>query len=167
MLAYLFWHWPRNGHRYEADVIAFHRMLRDAAPAGLIANASYWVESLPWLGVRSVYEDWYLVEGFADLDTLNHAAVAPPLDTVHSRVARAAADGTGGLYEIVRGTPQMDCETASWLSKPRDQSYGQFLAGLPLDICLLQRQLSLGPGPEFCALADLPGLTTAHRSRLC
>ena len=167
MLAYLFWHWPRDGHTYEADLIAFHRALRQHAPVGLIDTASYWVESLPWLAVQSVYEDWYLVDSFAGLETLNRAAVSPPLETAHHHVARATADGTGGLYAVRQGAPDLDVETASWLRKPGGVSYEQFFSTLPAGSCLRQRQLSLGPGREFCARAQLPDATAALRKRLC
>jgi hypothetical protein len=167
MLAYLFWHWPRDGHTYEADLIAFHRALRDHRPEGLLDHASYWVESLPWLSVRSIYEDWYLLDGFAGLDTLNHAAVAPPLTDAHERVARANADGAGGLYALKQGTPALDTPVASWLRKPGGMPYDRFLGGLPPDLCLFQRQLVLGPGLEFCALGPLPGATIVRRRRLC
>ncbi len=167
MLAYVFWHWPRDGHTYEADLTAFHRALRDHRPPGLLDHATYWVERLPWLSVSSIYEDWYLLEGFAALDTLNRAAVAPPLTVAHDRVARAYADGAGGLYALKRGTPLLDAPEASWLRKPGGMSYDRFLSGLPPECCLFQRQLVLGPGPEFCALAPLPNATVACRRRLC
>ena len=167
MLAYVFWHWPRDGHTYEADLIAFHRALRQHRPAGLLDHASYWVESLPWFGVRSIYEDWYLLDGFADLDTLNRAAVAPPLTNAHDRVARAAADGAGGLYALKQGTAVLDTPVVSWLRKPGGMAYDRFFSTIPPGLSLFQRQLVLGPGPEFCALGSLPGATVVCRRRLC
>jgi len=167
MLAYLFWHWPHDGHTYEADLIAFHRALREHRPPGLIDHASYWVESLPWFGVHSIYEDWYLLDGFADLDTLNRAAVAPPLTVDHDRVARAFADGAGALYALRQGTATLDAPVVSWLRKPRGMSYEQFYGGIAPEVCLFRRQLVLGPAPEFCALRSLAGATTVVRRRLC
>ena len=78
VLAYVFWHVPspaspspttRRGSR------AFHDALRADAPAGLGPTATVALGAVPWLGGAAGYEDWYLVEDFAALGTLNAAAV--------------------------------------------------------------------------------------------
>ena len=53
MLAYLFWHRPREGapaEDYEQALETFHRSLAHRPPAGMTAVASYRLGELPWPG---------------------------------------------------------------------------------------------------------------------
>ena len=83
MLAYVFWHWPtaRSGDKeaYEAAQKGFHSRLADLRPEGFVSSWSYELSSAPWLSNTPQYEDWYLLEGSAALDTLNAAAVSPTI----------------------------------------------------------------------------------------
>src|SRR5690348_8342197 len=98
MIAYIFWHRPGPAGpdaAYEAGLRAFHATLAADRPAGLIATAAMRVE-VPWLaGVG--YEDWYLVEGWGDLGTLNDAAVDVAHRGAHDRVAGLAGAGVGAV----------------------------------------------------------------------
>src|ERR1700737_4929278 len=101
MLAYVFWHWPtaRSGDKavYEAAQKGFHSRLAALRPEGFVSSWSYELSSAPWLSSAPQYEDWYLLDGSAALDTLNAAAVSPPIRTEHDAAA-AGAGGMGGLY---------------------------------------------------------------------
>src|SRR5215216_6223646 len=119
MLVYLFWHWPEDARGYADALIAFHRQLTAAGVDGFTASAAYRVAGLPWLPDEGGYEDWYLVRDFADLGTLNEVAVSPAMRAAHDRPAAAAAGGTGGLYAVHTGTPDLDADVVSWLGKPR------------------------------------------------
>ena len=75
VLAYVFWHRPREGapaEDYEQALETFHRSLAHRPPAGMTALASYRLDELPWrhqvatISVRfgsissAGLEDWYL-----------------------------------------------------------------------------------------------------------
>jgi hypothetical protein len=132
VLAYVFWHRPRDRSAlaaYERAELAFHHSLARARPAGLRGTALFRVAELPWLppslaaaaGVPAVeagapaagagyeggheagYEDWYLVEDYTALGILNEAAVSHGHRTVHDDVAHRFGSGAGGLYGLVEG----------------------------------------------------------------
>jgi hypothetical protein len=168
-LAYVFWHWPRagtDGDRYERVLTAFHAGLHAIRPPGFQDSAALRVTGVPWAaaGVPS-YEDWYVLDGFAALATLNDAAVSERAGhkARHDRAA-AAADGTAGLYRLHAGDPALQARTAYWFAKPRGMAYpelDQLLGRVwepapPRPVGLWQRQLVLGPGAEFCLLATEP-----------
>lgn len=163
MVVYLFWHWPEDPTGYEEGLEEFHRRLLGARLPGLRASATYRVGGLPWLGADRGYEDWYLVDGFADLATINQEAVAPGLRPLHDRLARAASGGIGGLYAVHAGAPDLNATAVTWISKPRGTEYADFYAGLPSTPCLLRRQLVLGPAPEFCFFGQLEQGLLARR----
>jgi hypothetical protein len=123
VLAYVFWHRPRDGSEleaYEQAEVAFHRSLARARPAGLRGTAVFRVADLPWLapapelasegaspsqsqGGAVGYEDWYLVEDYTALGVLNEAAVAHGHRTAHDDIARRFGAGAGGLYGLIEG----------------------------------------------------------------
>ncbi|HUH81515.1 MAG TPA: hypothetical protein VLZ06_09325 [Solirubrobacteraceae bacterium] len=128
MLAYLFWHRPREGapaEDYERALETFHRSLARQPPAGMTALASYRLAELPWqapdpavgppeaigpeppeAGLRSpAYEDWYLVEDYTALGVLNEAAAGRGHRSRHDDVAALAGPGAGGLYALLEGEP--------------------------------------------------------------
>ncbi len=79
MLAYVFWHAHSPAVAvadYEARLEAFHAALRADAPAGLGPTLTFALGAVPWLQGGPGYEDWYLVEDFTALGTLNSAAVS-------------------------------------------------------------------------------------------
>ena len=152
MLAYVFWHWPAAGADlagYERRLQAFQDALGDGVPARWFRlDRAPWADAAP----GPVYEDWYLVEGWQALGDLNDRAGSGPRRAPHDAVARAAGQGAGAVYRLVRpGPPLADARGSSWLDKPRYEPYDAFLAGLggAGGRAVWQRQLVLGPAPEF------------------
>ena len=145
MLAYVFWHRPRGGvtsAEYERRLRAFHgRMVGQ--------SASFRVDELPFAAGEG-YEDWYLVEDWAELGALNAAAVSDERRAPHDGVAEIAGDGWGGVYALVRGVAEPPL-TARWVSKPAGDSYEAFLDAVHAPT-VWQRQMVLGPAPEFCVV---------------
>jgi hypothetical protein len=164
MLAYVFWHWPAaTADTYEAALVPFHRALAAAGIPGFRDSLVCRVEGARWLGdVGPAYEDWYRVGDFADLGPLNAGAVSGACAAPHDAAARLAAGGIAGLYRLAagdEGPPAQPC--AAWLSKPAGTSYPAFftaLAGVTgrAGVALWQRQMTLGPTPEFCLLSPQP-----------
>jgi hypothetical protein len=133
MLAYVFWHRPAEdvaAGDYEQRLRAFHATLEGA-------SASFRVQPLPFKLVAG-YEDWYLVEDWAALGVLNDAALAPVRRPEHDAAASASAAGWGAVYRLLRGVPEPP-EAVRWAR-----------ADEPGAITAWQRQLVLGPAPEFC-----------------
>jgi hypothetical protein len=157
MLAYLFWHWPApdaGRDVYVERLVAFHRALRAAPPPGFRGSRVVAIDGAPWVPAETAYEDWYLVDDFAALGALNEAAITAARQAPHDAVARLVAGGAGGVYRRLSpgaGVP----ETVHWMSKPSGESYAAFTARLPAAE-VWQRQLVLGPAPEFCVLGPAP-----------
>jgi hypothetical protein len=156
-LVYLFWHSPHtDGDSYETALAKFQRALVDAAPPGFLGCASYAVDGAPWLR-RPVYEDWYLLDSWAALGTLNDAAVDARRRSSHDAVAAGVAGGAGGVYLLRAGQPGLDAATpALWFDKPQGTSYADFRERLGRVAgeagAVWERQLVLGPAPEYCAV---------------
>ena len=162
MLAYVFWHVPRAEaatREYESLHREFRQALESSAIRGFRGARMFRLGSIPWLGGRSGYEDWYLLDDSAALDVLDAAAITEARQRPHDRVAAQAADGTAGLYGLRLGS-QITPRIAYWLSKPDGMSYAGFessLAALIADgCCLWSRRMVLGPTPEFCLHAPAP-----------
>ncbi|MBA3807093.1 MAG: hypothetical protein H0X28_01665 [Solirubrobacterales bacterium] len=173
MLAYIFWHSPREpraSEEYEQALIAFHRSLARSAPVGMSASAVFRGGALPWLapGTReqaraaASYEDWYLLEDFAALGVLNEAAVGRGHVTRHDAAARGYGTGAGALYGLIEGEPCAasfgEATLAVWVTRPPGspgRGLGELLGdGMqPAHASLWRRHLVLGPAPEFCMLA--------------
>ena len=156
MLAYLFWHRPTpDTGDYERRLAEFHERLRADPPAGFAESVAFRVD-VPWLGQG--YEDWYLVEDWHALGVLNAAAVDAAHRPDHDAVARDAAHGSGGVYALRAGDLAVrDAGAADWSGKPLGEPYPEWESGLtgsrdPGDFALWQRQLVLGPAPEYCLL---------------
>ena len=160
MLAYVFWHWPQAQieHGSYVDHLAeFHRTLAANKPAGFRESVVFRIKNANWLNTDGeAYEEWYLLDDSAAMDPLNEAAVTGVCEEPHNRVAREAADGTGGLYRLRAGSEDLaQARYAVWLSKPNGVSYKDFYAGLePITsqpgVALWGRQMTLGPTTEFC-----------------
>jgi hypothetical protein len=162
VLAYVFWHVPSAAvpaAEYEARLAAFHDGLRAGTPAGLGPTATVALAEVPWLGGAAGYEDWYLVEDFAALGTLNAAAVSGARRAPHDAAAAAARSGVAGLMGHVTG-PLLPAALgwAAWLGKPAGVAYDAFHAQLAAvldgDASAWQRQMTLGPASEYCVLAS-------------
>ena len=164
MIAYVFWHRPRADvelEAYEAATTAFHRSLAHGRPAGLREVASFRLAEIPWLSGVAGYEDWYVVEDFAALGVLNEAAVGRGHRTPHDHAARLYGDGSAGLYALLEGSACVDSGLAVWVTHPAGSpapAIGELLGdGMdPARSSLWQRQLVLGPAPEFCLLSPHP-----------
>jgi hypothetical protein len=167
MLAYLFWHEPHadvDPDRYVARLNAFHRALADAPPPAFVRSWSVRLDVPAWDGGPS-FEDWYLVEDWAALGTLNEAAVRTPREDAHDAIAALATDGAGGLYALQHGTLDGPAPWAGWVTKPPGAPYDTFEPELRAAVdaaggAVLRRQMVLGPAPEYAVLApgapDLP-----------
>jgi hypothetical protein len=170
VLAYVFWHQPGQG--IDSDVYAraaerFHRSLAHTPPAGLRGSALYRAAELPWLGVQTGYEDWYLLDDFCAVGVLNEAAVAHGHRSAHDEVASRFGIGAGGMYGLLEGHPDLHCRQVVWVSRPpgsRPAALGELLGdGMePAHASLWRRQLVLGPAPEYCLLAAEPSAGVAH-----
>lgn len=174
MIAYVFWHWKKSevpAQEYERRQRDFHAALAASPPAGFISSYCASIPGLPWtesasaydaLGERVLaYEDWYLVEGFGALGSLNEGAVSGSRLKPHDAAAAAAEDGAGALYALRHGEALSARKHASWFSKPSGMSYGDCFAQLLQPIVyaggtLWVRQMALGPAHELCVLSEKP-----------
>jgi hypothetical protein len=179
VLAYVFWHRPREDadlDAYEEAQLAFHRSLARARPVGMRCSALFKLDEVPWAvhradtealdSGRPGYEDWYLLDDFAALGVLNEAAVGRGHRSTHDDAARRYGGGAGALYTLLEGgrsdvgalaTPLAEANVAIWVARPagaRRRELGELLGdGMdPEHASLWRRQLVLGPAPEFCLL---------------
>ena len=161
MLAYVFWHWPQatiDREAYVEHLLDFQRTLAANKPPGFRESMVYRIRGANWLNTDAeVYEEWYLLDDSGAMDRLNDAAVSGACEEPHNRVAREAADGTGGLYRL-RAGDLGEARFATWLSKPSGVSYKEFYESLlPIaGITLWGRQMTLGPTTEFCVHSSTP-----------
>jgi hypothetical protein len=161
MLAYFFWHWPAATDAYERDLIAFHRTLAADPPPGFLGSSVARLPAALWLPEGGGYEDRYLLADFAALGALNEAAVSGQRRAPHDAVAARAAGGAGGLYRLRAGRADgIFRPYRAWTAKPAGTSYAEFdefLRPLVTEGTLVwQRQLTLGPTPEFCIETAAP-----------
>ena len=164
VLAYVFWHTPDSVDgisTYEASLATFHRSLDPADISGFRGSQAFLVHGAPWVSSPVVYEDWYFVDDFTALGALNEAAVSGPRRRPHDNVAGMAGEGMAGVYALCRGAAQLsDAQRAVWFDKTAGMSYGDFLDRCGEGISLWQRQMVLGPTPEFCSVDDDEDLPT-------
>jgi hypothetical protein len=159
MLAYVFWHWRSptvEKTDYQKHIIDFQETLGTHKPGGFQYSTVFEIEHVPWSeGGGEVYEEWYVLDNSAALDALNEAAVTGPCKEHHNRVARNAAGGIAGLYGLYAGTSGLaTARIALWFSKPSGMTYENFHGILQPEVqqaagSLWQRQMTLGPTPEF------------------
>jgi hypothetical protein len=160
MLAYVFWHWRYPSVEktsYQKRIIDFQETLNTHKPSGFLYSAVFEIEHVPWAGGEGeAYEEWYVLDNSAALDVLNEAAVTGPCKEPHNQIAIYAAGGTGGLYRFSSGKPDLaTARVALWFAKPAEMTYENFYALLQPEMqqssgSLWQRQMTLGPTPEFC-----------------
>lgn len=159
MLAYVFWHWPKQGTSragYLSRLESFHSLLVGDPPRGYQGSRVFAVEGVPGVPQRGeMFEDWYFVDDFTALGTLNEAAVGAAILSTHDAAAELAAGGMAGIYR--RRASGISRETRShavWLSKPAGISHAGFITGFSPEVEVWQRQMVLGPTPEYCALVS-------------
>jgi hypothetical protein len=162
MLAYVFRHWPSLGldrTDYEATHLEFQRSIANESPAGFHRSFVFRLVKASWIAATGpIYEDWYLVENFAALESLNEGAVSGKNRAPHDSIAQRASGGSGALYRLRAGEPHFaKARMALWFSKPRGLPYHEFYAGVPREALdsgggLWERQMVLGPSPECCLL---------------
>jgi hypothetical protein len=130
MLAYLFWHEPAPGvdaDRYVALLRDFHATLHAAPPPAFVRSWSVRLDAAPWDGgPAQPFEDWYLVDDWAALGTLNEAAVRAPRGPAHDAIKVLATNGAGGLYALLHGTLAGPPAWAGWVTKPAGAPYAEF-----------------------------------------
>ena len=161
-IAFVFWHRPAPTTAptvYEAGLAAFHRSLEEHAPPGFRGSQSYRISRNPF-GAEPpgapVYVDWYLLDGWESLGHLNREAVRPPHGDAHDVVAARSAHGVGSIYAWKSGNPELgSVRFESWGEKAqgvRTPDHVRALASGPPRNggSIWQRQLALGPAPEFC-----------------
>jgi hypothetical protein len=166
MLAYVFWHWPQpeiDRGVYEEHLREFHQTLAANKSSGFQQSVVFRIRGASWLNTSDeAYEEWYLLDDSAAMDPLNVAAVSGACEEPHNRVAREAADGTGGLYRLRDGVEDLgQAKFAIWLSKPAGVSYKTFYADVQSlisqpGVALWGRQMTLGPTTEFCIHSQTP-----------
>src|ERR1044071_6873387 len=166
MFAYVFWHWPQpsiDRGAYEDHLREFQQTLAANKSSGFRESVVFRIRGASWLSTNDeVYEEWYLLDDSAAMDPLNEAAVSGACEEPHNRVAREAADGTGGLYRLREGVESLDqAKFALWLSKPAGVSYKNFYSDLQSltsqsGVALWGRQMTLGPTTDFCIHSQNP-----------
>ena len=149
MLAYLFWHRPApDAAEYERRLAGFHERLRADPPPGFVKSVVFAVD-VPWMGQS--YEDWYVVEDWTALGVLNASAVDSSHRPEHDAVARDAAKGAGGVFRFLEGELALeDVGAAGWSARRPEVPEG-------VPYALWQRQMVLGPAPEWCLLTHTQG----------
>lgn len=153
MLAYVFAHRPTAGvdiGEYTERLVVFHRALAHASPAGF---ATSWVWHLQSGPLGEAFEDWYLLQDWAALGTLNHAAINGNSRPPHNAIAPLAGPGIGAIYALAHGQPDTAARYRTRINKPTGMSYQNLLSQLreaaETNGALWQRQLVLGPDTEF------------------
>lgn len=155
MLAYVFWHRPQPGTdtvAYEDALCGLHASLAASPPPGFHGSASFGRAELPFF---DGYEDWYLVEDWTALGTLNAEAIAAPHLVPHDAVAHRAAAGAGAVFLLTGGTPEF--------AAVRFAAYGD--EPVTGDVTW-RRQLVLGPAPQYVAHAAAAAEGGAFRRKV-
>lgn len=144
MLAYVFWHQAATPDGYEERLRAFHASLP-------VPSAGFRLGRLPFRDEPG-YEDWYLVDTWADLGELAQLAVR---NAGHDPVAAASAAGWGGVWGCVSGPAEPPEGCIDWMHKPRGVPYREFFDGIG-GRAVWCRQLVLGPAPEVAVVTGEP-----------
>lgn len=171
MLAYVFVHQPIDGAdaaEYGARVVAFHAALAAAPPEGFQGSWTWRVEAGP---LGAAFEDWYLVEDWTALGTLNTAAVTGPRKAPHDDVATQAGAGAGSIYGLVSGKPASGDRFRMRIGKPPEVPYSGFESAIRNAVgpegVIWRRQMVLGADFEFLVNAPAaPIADTVYGGRI-
>jgi hypothetical protein len=163
-LAYVFWHCARSGTdaaAYRADLLGFHSELSASPPLGFLGRQTASVAGASWFaGAGEVYEDWYVVLDWSAMGALNAAAIDDRHRGSHDRVAHLAGEGAGAIYALRAGAWAEGHRFGTWFAKPAGWSHADLDASLAASLgagtSLWQRQMVLGPAPEFCLRSHEP-----------
>lgn len=137
-LAYVFWHWPAQPEGYEDRIRDFHAAL------GRPGTVTFRLDRAPFESDTAPYEDWYPVEDWTGIGELNDYAVTGARKPSHDAVAHASRTGAGAIFRRLGDGPPLDQVTfAAWTPQRPERLDGVW-----------QRQLVLGPAPEYAVLAD-------------
>jgi hypothetical protein len=167
MLHFVFFHWPQltvDRGVYKERLMHFHERLREALPrAGYPGSVVFEMDNPPGVLFQGrLFSDWYAVNAWNFIERFKTTAVGEVV-TEHNAVAQWMAGGAGAMYDVRGGTnaPPVAARSSYWFSKPPGMSYAALDAQLaPLiampDVTLWQRQLVLGPTPEFVLTSPEP-----------
>lgn len=160
MLAYVFWHRPREGTTtddYIAAMSEFHASLT------ISPSVTFRLEQPPFEADHpdTWFEDWYPCTDWAGLGTLNERAVTGARKPPHDAVASLAADGHGAVMRCLAGDLHLhEATSAQWFGKPRDRDYETFNKDVRTRAgthgAVWQRQMVLGPCKEYVVLGHEP-----------
>ncbi len=145
-LAYLFWHQSQPGvaaSAYELALLRFHAMLD-------VHSAAFRVDPLPFDAPDggAGYEDWYLIDDWAQLGALNQLAVDVRHRIAHDAAAGLMSRGWGSVYALLRGVAEPPRQLR-WTERPAGRPSAALLRDVG-GVTVWQRQLALGPAPELC-----------------
>jgi len=153
MLAYVFVHDANEDadrRQYRVCLGAFHDALAFSPPDGFVRSWAWQVEAGP---LGHAFEDWYLVEDWAALGSLNEAAVTGSRKAPHDEIASLAGEGVGAIYGLARGEPSTSASHRLRVGKPLDVPYPEFEAALYEAVgsaaTVWKRQMVLGSDLEF------------------
>lgn len=184
MFAYVFWHAKPesvDADSYETALLHFAVALHGVRIPRMLGNASYAIESTPWLQ-ESGYEDWTWVEDLSVFEALNTAAVSGPMENPHAGISQITKHGGfGALYYLVAGAHQaLGDSKVFWVSRPRGIRWVDVMPAIVqsanADVAVWRRFMVLGPAAEFAIVGPAqleltlpPGWTALEirRRRLC
>jgi hypothetical protein len=163
MLAYVLWRHPRAGSStrmvYEASLVAFHERLRSAGVSGFRSSSTSIVRKVPWVSEADCHEEWYVLDDWETLGALSRASVSGEPKAAYDLVTHSSSIHAATLYGLLHGAWNVDAPVAVWFSRPENMALWvmEELLAPYLDLPesgLWQRQMALGPAPEFCFLGE-------------
>ena len=144
---------------YEASLLAFHERLKSAGIEGFRSSSTSIVRKIPWVADCDCHEDWYVLDDWATLGALSQASISGEQKAAHDLVTHSSSIHAATLYSLRHGTYKLDAPVAVWFFKPENMAMWvmEELLAPYLDLpgsSLWQREMALGPAPEFCFLGE-------------